>query len=242
MLDDQKLDDDLLGSVAGHGRCTFLLASLIGLIVIYPFGANSRLGEVIFIVMGVIIYVAGIYVIAPKRGQMFFIIGVALAASLFEIVSIYFKSEFLFNLSIIFSTLLYLLIIRHILHYILIRGPITADKLDGATAVFITLAILWAGIYALVENLQPGSFKFPAEQNVGDPWRYYDLLFFSFTSLTTVGYGDIVPVSDQARMLSILEQLVGVFFVAVLIARLAGVYPPHVPRGKRVSPRQEHTR
>jgi hypothetical protein len=161
------------------------------------------------------------------------IIGVVLSASLLETVSIYSNNQSLFNLGIGFSTLFYLLIIKRILYYIFVRGPITADKLHGAIAVFITLAILWTGIYTLVENLWPGSFEFPTEKKVGDPWRYYDLLFFSFTSLTTVGYGDIVPISHHARVLAILEQLIGVFFVAVLIARLAGVYPPHVPARRK---------
>jgi hypothetical protein len=53
------------------------------------------------------------------------------------------------------------------------------------------------------------------------------LLYFSFATLTTVGYGDFTPVTDQARSLVMLEQLGGVFFVAVLIARLAGIYPAH---------------
>jgi hypothetical protein len=55
---------------------------------------------------------------------------------------------------------------------------------------------------------------------------FYLLLYFSFTTLTSVGFGDITPITHQARSLVIIEQLIGVFFVAVLIARLAGLHPP----------------
>ena len=226
-LDDEGPADQVVGALSGYGRCTFLLVALIGLIILYPLGANSRLGEILFIVMGALVYIAGIYLIARDYKSTVLVVAIALAASALEIASILLGREALFNMSVIFSSLLYLAITRHVLHYILIRGPITADKLHGATAVFITLAFLWTGFFVVVENMEPGSFAFPDDPTIGDPWRYYDLLFFSFTTLTTVGYGDIVPVSDYARMLSITEQIVGLFFVAVLIARLAGAYLPH---------------
>jgi ABC-type branched-subunit amino acid transport system ATPase component len=59
-----------------------------------------------------------------------------------------------------------------------------------------------------------------------DPHAFYRLLYFSFTTLTTAGYGDITPVTDQARSFVMIEQFSGVFFVGILIARLAGLYPP----------------
>ena len=227
MAPNKESTDVRLRAVSGSGRCTFLLASLIGLILLYPIGADSWLGEIVFIITSAIVYVAGVYVIAPERHTLAVIAGIALVASALEMTSIFLGEEMLFNLSIVFSTALYLLIIRHVLLYIFAHGPITADKIHGATAVFITLGFMWTGFYVLIENLQPGSFSFASERSLGDPWRFYDLLYFSFTTVTTVGYGDIAPVSHYARMLSILEQIVGVFFVAVLIARLAGVYIPH---------------
>lgn len=232
-INEEKVDEDLLSAVAGHGRCTYLLVSLVALIVISPFGADSESGEMLLIVMSALTYVGGIYAISPDRRILYLIIGIACVTVFLEMASLIGKSEFLYNLSIVTSALVYIFVTKHILHYILIRGPITADKLHGAMAIFIILAFLWAEVYVLVENLQPGSFSFATEKNVGDPWRYYDLLFFSFTSLTTTGYGDITPISPFTHMLSVLEQLVGVFLVAVLIARLAGLYQPNMPRGNK---------
>ncbi len=230
---EEKVDEDLLSAVAGYGRCTYLLVSLVALIVITPFGVDSKIGEMLLIVMSAIIYVSGIYVISSNRRILFLIIGIAGITVFLRIASLPGESKFLYNLSIVTSTLLYVFITKHILRYILTRGPITADKLHGAMAVFITLGFLWTGIYVLVENLQPGSFIFASEAKLGDPWRYYDLLFFSFTTLTTTGYGDITPTSPFTHMLSVLEQLVGVFLVAVLIARLAGLYQSRIPRGNK---------
>lgn len=87
------------------------------------------------------------------------------------------------------------------------------------------LAFLWAFIYALIESFRPGSFTL-GNVELRQPDIYFHQLYFSFTTLTTTGLGDITPVTDQARSLVIIEQFVGVFFVGVLIARLAGLYPP----------------
>jgi hypothetical protein len=107
--------------------------------------------------------------------------------------------------------------------YIMKRGPITADKLHGALAGYIMLAFLWAFIYALVESVRPGSFA-PAV-GTAESGAFFHLLYFSFTTLTTTGFGDITPVTDQARSFVMIEEFAGVFFVGVLIARLAGLYP-----------------
>jgi voltage-gated potassium channel Kch len=87
------------------------------------------------------------------------------------------------------------------------------------------LAFLWAFFYALIESFTPGSFAL-GDANLGEPSGFMHILYFSYTTLTTTGYGDITPISDQARSFVIIEEFVGVFFVGILIARLAGLYPP----------------
>jgi hypothetical protein len=66
----------------------------------------------------------------------------------------------------------------------------------------------------------------------GDPsnLQLMELLYFSFSTLTTIGFGDIVPLSRGAQMAAIFEGIVGTLFLAILIAKLVGVYPPHSPR------------
>ena len=99
----------------------------------------------------------------------------------------------------------------------------TADKLFGAASAYLMLGVLWVYLYALIGNYYPGSFTVagaPATPGT------LDLLYFSFTVLTSTGFGDIVPLTRQARAICTIEQLTGALFLAILIARLAGVYPP----------------
>jgi hypothetical protein len=91
------------------------------------------------------------------------------------------------------------------------------------------VALLWAFFYTLIESFTPVSFLLGGTR-LGDTGEFMHLLYFSFTTLTTTGFGDITPVSDQARSLVIIEEFAGVFFVGVLIARLAGLYLCMIPQ------------
>jgi len=226
-------DEDIAAVVSGHGRCSYLLASLIFLIFLYPFFGETATGEILLAFLNIIILSAGAYVVAFNIRIRTVAIGFAILAAAITFATVISHDTLLFRLSCFTLVGFYIFVIVHILHYVLVREPVTADKLHGAIAVYILMALLWAYLYSLVESVQPGSFSLGEHPVVGDPWRYYDLLFFSFSTLTTVGYGDIAPLSSHARMLSILEQLIGIFFVAVLISRLAGIYPPHLPTARK---------
>jgi uncharacterized membrane protein len=85
------------------------------------------------------------------------------------------------------------------------------------------LGVIWALCYALLEAMVPGSFKGLTEQAVSSNWNP-DWVYFSFVTLTTLGYGDISPLSYSARSLSYFEAIVGQFYLAVLVAALVGAY------------------
>ncbi len=83
------------------------------------------------------------------------------------------------------------------------------------------LFYLWAAFYAFVDVMTPNAFIAVVGERTG---HYYEFIYFSFTTLTTTGYGDIAPVSFHARALANAEQLIGIFYIALLIARLTGLY------------------
>jgi hypothetical protein len=115
-------------------------------------------------------------------------------------------------------------VIAHLLGFILRAPQVTAEVLCAAVATYLMLAILWAVAYTLVERLVPHSFEFIV---MGDPHRSmvrFEALYFSLSSLTTLTYGDIIPVSNAARMMATMEATTGVFFLALLVARLVGHY------------------
>jgi Ion channel len=98
-------------------------------------------------------------------------------------------------------------------------GPVTSYRLQGAIAVYLLFGIGWAHAYHLTGLLHPGSFNTPS----GEIPSVLDWAYFSFITLTTVGYGDITPVRPIARTLAMGEALTGQLYLAVLIARLVAM-------------------
>jgi hypothetical protein len=96
------------------------------------------------------------------------------------------------------------------------------DKLWGAAAAYLLLGLAWAIAYALVQHHVPGSF---ASGGTPRDLDGADLLYFSFTVLTSTGFGDIVPVHHPAKTVVVIQQIVGTLYVAILIARLIDAYP-----------------
>jgi hypothetical protein len=98
-------------------------------------------------------------------------------------------------------------------------GPVTVHRIQGAVAAYLFLGLAWAYAYELVAALAPGAFA--AAQPGALPGR--GLMYFSFVTLTTVGYGDITPVHPAARTLALLEALTGQLYPAILLARLVSL-------------------
>lgn len=109
---------------------------------------------------------------------------------------------------------------------VLLIGIVTAEKvthdvISGAVAVYLLIGVAWAVIYVIIEGLNPGSFAV-GDRSHGTVWD--QLLYFSFATLTTLGYGDIAALTPVARMWSVAEAIFGTLFLAVLISRLVGLY------------------
>jgi Ion channel len=204
-------------------RCCGLFLALLALAVAAPLIEPTQHGLIALNVVNMFIVVAA--VAAVGRTAMSFIVALLLA-----VPTLAFQGLALFGVlpeamvwSRAFGAALYAATLVYLLQYVFHRDVMTADKLWGAAAAYLLLGALWAYLYALVDHAWPRSFSIGgAPGNMG----ISELIYFSFTVLTSTGFGDIVPVSRQARSLCIVEQLTGTLFLAILIARLAGVYPP----------------
>jgi hypothetical protein len=118
--------------------------------------------------------------------------------------------------SLLFVGFLVVLILRQVLR----AGPITSRRVQGSVAVYLLLGILWAVCYDIVELLQPGSFTVSGKKGQA---TLPQLAYFSFTTLTTLGLGEIIPSSPLARSFVVLEALVGQLFPVILIAHLVAM-------------------
>jgi hypothetical protein len=97
---------------------------------------------------------------------------------------------------------------------------VTVHRILGAVAVYLLIGVIWAEAYDLVETIAPGALSVPAPHPPHDVAHF---VYYSFATLTTVGYGDVVAVHPAARSLATLEAVVGQLYSAILVARLVGL-------------------
>lgn len=110
-----------------------------------------------------------------------------------------------------------------LLRYMLRDEVMTLDELFAAAGLYVLMAFVFAYLYAMLELLAPGAFFINPVNNPDGATRWWDLLYFSFTCLTSVGFGEITPVSDHARSLVMIQQMVGVLYLALVISRLVSM-------------------
>ena len=127
----------------------------------------------------------------------------------------------------IFSTLLYLYVIILIIPFLLHSRKVDAEDIFAVTSLYILLGMTWSNLYYLINTFYPGSFYVSTEQNIDNILSWSDFLFFSYTTLTTLGYGDITPITSHARSLAILEAITGVIFLGTIVSRAVGLYIYH---------------
>lgn len=111
-----------------------------------------------------------------------------------------------------------------LLAYVLGDEVITLDELFAIAGVYVLLGLFWASAYAIVILYDPNAIFINPSNNTDGVTGFGDLVYYSLTTLTSTGYGEITPVSPAARALAMLQQIVGVLFVAILISRLTNLY------------------
>ena len=206
-----------------YQRCFWLFAVLLVLIGAVSFVPSTDYGRLCVNAVNMFLLIATIA--AVGRTTLSFVIALLLAipAVWFQYNGLWSDDDVQLAASWMFSAGLYFVATAYLLRYVFQPTVMTQDKLFGAAAAYLLIGVLWAYGYAIIGFLYPGSYMV-----VGQPGRlvYADALYLSMTVLTSTGFGDITPLTRQARGICIVEQITGALFVAILIARLAGVYPP----------------
>jgi hypothetical protein len=201
-----------------------LLISLLVLFLLSPFAVESRRGEIIFLIALYWTFVSAALSLSEKR-TVARLAALLLAACSFTAALVFvfhpvqtarithwaFVASFLGYVSVIFF--------RHLGK----PGRITSGRVYVSVSLYLLLGVFYFAVFNLVDALHPRSFVESAGP-AGAGISSYSHLYFSLSTLTTLGYGDIVPVTPLARILAVLEAATGVLYVAITVARLVAAY------------------
>lgn len=199
----------------------FLLAAQLLSLVLYPAIDNTEHGRMLFGVVGAVVVSLALWVVNRSPAENWIAWLLALPAIGMILASIVLGSSELLVYSSICESLLYFYAAGSLITYMLNDHRVSADELFAAGATFTLLAWGFAYAFFVCQAWYPGSFTAMRDPEGDRSWM--ELLFLSFTSLSGVGIGDVLPIRAPSRVLVMLEMFAGVGYIAAIVSRLIGL-------------------
>jgi hypothetical protein len=213
-------------------RFTLLLMAFLVLFLVQPiFSGNQILltfmGDIVFsIVIG-----TTTYALSTRRQYMIFALLLGLPAIILRWLYWVYLEQYLWVASYLLGISVLLFCNFELLSFIMQVKKVSQHTINAAICIYLSLGVAWGMAYILVETLSPGSFTLAKLVNE-PPALIMDMLYYSIVTLTTLGYGDITPVTPWAKNLSALEAVIGQVYLTVLVARLVSLNTAQVNQDK----------
>lgn len=225
----------------------FLMITIVLIVCVFPFAHGTPAGTVSLQVLFLVMILAAILAAKRSGRDLAIALGLGLPALVSRVI-VFFDPALPFWLEILLGlvTLVFFIwVVVVLIMDIFARGEVTGDKICGAICVYFLIGITWAILYGLLELAQPGSFALPQDLDDATPGKPVvvrlqpgehhrphifttskgaHLIYLSFITLTSTGYGDLIPVTHAGRTFSWLEAVVGQLYLAILVARLVGMH------------------
>lgn len=201
-------------------RFSYLLAAELLLILGFPLLQHLEMGLYGFLGIGV--FGTALYAVfgEGKLTAIAFLLGIP--AIVGNLLASFGHTRVFFIPGLVFGTLFLIFVTAVILKSVVAAAQVTMETLYGSIAGYVLLGLTWGGIFFLINSVRPVAFHSTVAPGAAISWP--DFMFFSFVTLTTIGYGDIVPVSAIAKSIVILEAVTGIMYPAVMIARLVALH------------------
>src|SRR5215467_1393426 len=207
-----------------QGKFFYLFLCQVLLLVLFPYLEQPGLPMVLFRLLGVAAFISGVYAVSERRWQWIAALALAVPAGVLNAVFAFRPDLRIAVPTLIFTMLFLVFTLVSLLRAVVRAEQVTRDTIYGAISIYLLMAIAWAAAYLLLVTLQPDAIAMDATRHPHHTMDWSDCVFYSFVTLTSLGYGDILPMTPQARSLSMLEAVSGIMYIAILIARLVGLY------------------
>ena len=206
-----------------------LLVALVALFATLPFLERLRVGPLIESILLTIALISAVLAIAG-RGVILIIASLIAAPTLAaRWIHQYWPEVIPAEAFLISAIILLVFIIYRLLLFVLRAEIVDTEVLCASVSAYFLIGLLWTFAYWLIAEVIPGAFALNAATGANASMKGFNGVYFSFITLGTVGYGDITPVANVAKMLAAMEGMIGVLYVAVLIARLVSIRATNKP-------------
>lgn len=207
--------------IARREPSAILLAAQLVALLLYPFLEDSDAGRALFSALGIGILGLAFMAVRRSPAHTWVAIVLGLPATVLLIIQAVTSDDTLLPYSSALEAVIYLYTAYALIKYMLEDHVITRDEMFAIGATFTLVAWAFAYMFQVVQAIEPGSFI--AAVDPEDDRSWVELLYLSFTTLTSTGLSDVVPVKPFARSIVLVEQVVGLGYVVVLVSRLVAL-------------------
>jgi hypothetical protein len=197
-----------------------LVVQLLG-VLIYPAFGESRSGSAAISVFGLVVLAVAVWSVKTTAWTVWVSIMLGVPAAAFAVLQMVSTANVWIGIGSSFEAAFYFYAAGSLIAYMLADRTITRDELFAVGATFTLLAWAFAHLFVVTQIVWPGSFT--AALNSGAPRTWMELLFLSFTTLSSTGLSDVVPVLPHARSFVMVEQLAGLAYVAMIVSWMVGL-------------------
>jgi len=205
-------------------RFSILTVTLLIFLLLVPVAEDLERGWWLIYACFIVILLSGLYSLSHQRWHVIVAIIFVLPTFALRSLAFYYRSDELMIIGNGFSFIFFMFIAVSIINEVFRSKTVNLNKINAAISAYLLIGISWAFLYAIIEYLEPNSFQFPDSTQPLSMSGITEYIYFSFVTLTTLGYGDIRPVGEIARSFAFIEAVAGQMYLAVMIARLIGFY------------------
>lgn len=205
-----------------------LLASLILFIVLLPFVEDVPEGAYLEPSLLTLVLVAGLLAVGGKRRVLevglFLMVPSVIFRWIHHVSPDLVSPAYFLGFGLVFVVF----VVGNIMRFILRAPRVDTEVICAGISIYLLIGLVWSLAYKLLGSVSPDAFVFANVPGPPQSMTSFNSFYFSFSTLSSVGYGDITPASKVARMLAVMEAVTGILYVAVLISRLVSLYSPLV--------------
>lgn len=204
----------------------YLFIVIILSFLLHPFLTGVFSFKYLAFTLSVLLYLSALYAVRDKRKYYYLLVFLGFIGIVMQVIPQVSKHHYLESIGMLFQIPFLGLLSWVLFCKLITERRVSSDTILGAISVYFLIGITWAYLYMGVEYFYSGSFSHTIlnSNSAITPQAKSNFFYFSFVTLTTLGYGDITPVSSLAASLSILEGITGQMYIAILVAKLVAIY------------------